>query len=310
MPTSIHNEIIVIILNWNGLDDTLACLNSLKKVKSPDFDCLIIDNHSKIDPKTEIKAHFPDIGFIRLDHNKGFAGGNNVGIKYAIENNYKYILLLNNDTIVDSNFLTPLVNALQSNEQLKMVQPLIYNYDKNNKTQPIWNAGGKWNYWIGDAITCKKLAVNKLQVNFKPDWLSGCALLIKSNELVNVGNLNEKMFAYYEDVDLSFKMNTSGNALTLVPESLIYHKANSSVNNNPSFKPKEGSLNPLVHFWNARNRIWVIKKYQPWYFLPFNILAIFLYYVVIISYFLIRGRFSKFSASVKGLWQGLSQSMD
>ena len=277
MTSYLNKEIVIIILNWNGLDDTLACLDSLNKVKSPNFDCLVVDNYSLIDPETEIKTQFPEIGFIRLEENRGFAGGNNVGIDYAIKNNYKYILLLNNDTIVDSNFLNPLVNILEKNQQLKMVQPLIYKYENNkNKTQAIWNAGGKWNAFIGDAITYKKLPINKIPSPFQPEWLSGCAILIKLNELINVGGLNEKMFAYYEDVDLSFRMNTNGNGLALVTESIIYHKANSSVNNAPSFKIKEGSLNPLVHFWNARNRIWVIKKYQPWYFLPFNFFAILL----------------------------------
>jgi len=310
MPSSLNKEILIIILNWNGFNDTLACLHSLKKVKSPRFDCLVVDNNSLINPETEIKNHFPEIVFFRLDDNRGFAGGNNVGIDYAIKNNYKYILLLNNDTIVDTDFLNPLVDTLEKNEQIKMVQPLIYNYENNNKTQTIWNAGGKWNTWIGDALTCKKISTNSINNHFKSDWLSGCALLIKTSEIVNLSGLNEKMFAYYEDVDLSFKMNRNGNALAMVPKSLIYHKANSSVNNESSFKSKEGSLNPLVHFWNARNRIWVIKKYQPWYFLPFNAVSILFYYSLLLCYFLIRGRFAKFNATLKGLWQGLSQSMD
>ena len=300
IPTS---NIAIILVNWNGTQDTLECLASLQNVKQPFFDCLVVDNASNQDPETKIKEAFPEIIYFGLDKNLGFAGGNNIAIEYSIKNNYEFILLLNNDTIVEPDFLAQLVDCLKNNCKLQAVQPLIYN---NSYPKKIWSTGGIWNNWIGDSFTIKK---NPSQSNYtNRDWLTGCAMLIRTSVLKDVGAFNENLFAYYEDVDLSFRINKRGNTLAVVPASIIYHKVSASVN--ASAPNREGRLNPLVHYWNARNRLWLIKKYQPWYTYPTIFIAVTFYYSIVLSYLLLRGRYYKCKMICKGLSEGYIQNLD
>lgn len=306
-----QSNIAIILVNWNGIADTMDCLYSLQKIEQQNFDCIVVDNASVINPASELLNTFPDIILLRQEQNLGFAGGNNKGIEYALAHNYEYILLLNNDTIVNPGFLNPLVDCLNNNPLLSAVQPLIYFDDQPNT---IWSAGGIWNKWLGDSFTIKH--VNTKEPFINRDWLTGCAFFVRATTLKQLGGFNNKLFAYYEDVDLSFRINTNHNALALVPTSIIYHKVSASVNassvanNEKQISNKEGKLNPLVHYWNARNRIWLIKKYQPWFTLPTTILSVFIYYTFVCIYFIVRGRFIKLKAVLKGIWEGCTQTMD
>lgn len=296
-------NIAIVLVNWNGTQDTLECLASLKNITYPSFDCIVVDNASSDNPGSIIKQAFPEIIYLGLNTNRGFAGGNNIAIDFAIQQQYEFVLLLNNDTIVDPNFLAPLLNCLQSNKTLLAVQPVIYNYYDQRS---IWSAGGSWCHWLGDSFTIKQIDATKKLVY--RDWLTGCAILIRTSALINSGLFNEKLFAYYEDVDLCMRLNRKGNELALVPTSCVFHKISASVN---AIVPnKEGKLNPLVHFWNARNRLWLVKKYEPWYRYPTIFLAILFYYSFLMSYLVFRGRMHKCKMVIMGLWQGCTQSMD
>ena len=120
-------KVAIVILNWNGLADTLECLDSLQKIVYPNYVVVVIDNGSNGNDAEIIKKKFGDFVFvIEEEKNLGFAGGCNEGIRWALHSGAKYVLLLNNDTVVDPNFLIELVNVAQNDPQIGIVGPKVY----------------------------------------------------------------------------------------------------------------------------------------------------------------------------------------
>ncbi|WP_332911063.1 glycosyltransferase family 2 protein [Algoriphagus boritolerans] len=143
-------SVAIILVNWNGLDFTQECLNSLRNVDFPDFKIILVDNASQNQEGKRLKKSFPEIELIENTENLGFSGGNNVGIRYALEQGVSHIMLLNNDTVVAPDFLGEMMRKFHQDPNLGVVQPLILFL---NDPKKIWSAGGKWVPSIGRAIT-------------------------------------------------------------------------------------------------------------------------------------------------------------
>jgi GT2 family glycosyltransferase len=268
-------------------------------VKEIIFDVILIDNASNDDSFLKLKGEFTHIQFIQATQNLGFTGGNNVGFQKVLELNYEYVLLLNNDVFVDPNFLYHLINYLDFNPEVGAAQPLIYCHPNRYK---IWNGGGKFNRLTGK--TDSKQYNDSDNCPIEIDWISGCAFIIRTSLLKQVGYFNEKYFAYYEDVDLSFRIREAGFKLMLIPSSVIYHIGGGSCNT-PE-KSKEGYLSPHVHYYNTRNHFWIIRRWLKWYEKPTAILYHAVYSISLACYFLLRFRWNKLMAVAKGFIHGFS----
>lgn len=294
-------RVAVVVLHLEGFGVTNDCLNSLAAADSGDFDVVLVDNGSTDGSAERLKQEHPGLVLLRSKVNAGFTGGNNLGINYALQRGYEFILLLNNDTFVASNFLCRLLAHLDAHPSLGAVQPCIFfNHDR----KLVWNAGSFYNNWFGWAYT------RGLNYRFKKefgqpgnvDWVTGCAFMVRASVLRSTGLLAENMFLYYEDVDLSFRIKKAGFGLGYVPDSVVYHIAGAS-----GKKPgKEGNILPRIHYYNLRNRIWVLKQYTRWYAWPTVLLANGMYVMALLGYFLIRGRNQKFRAALTALLDGLS----
>ena len=294
-------SLAVILVNWKKYDLTSNCIESLNKSIYKNFQIILVDNEFSSINIIKLKAKHNELIVFKENKNLGFAGGNNIGIRYALENKYDYIMLLNNDTEVKNNFILPLIKCLEKSPSLGAVQPLILNF--SNKSI-IWNAGGKLNKFLGTASTrFNNIELNSSNVfNDCTDWISGCCILIKSEVLKKVGLLDENFFTYYEDVDWSFRIKNEGYGLGFVKESVIYHHGSSSSINKQN---KEGNLSAKVHYFNIRNHIILLKKHKN----LFNSIGIMFFQifkiVFYILYFLIRLRFNKLGMVIKGLKDGL-----
>ena len=295
------NRTAIILLNWNSYHHTQNCIYSLQQTVGEGFGLIVVDNGSDENPAHRLGKDFPKVHLICNAENLGFSGGNNVGIQYAIDQGYEYVMLLNNDVFVEPSSIDVLISYMDQHSAVGVVQPLIYNHPDRSR---IWNAGGKFNRWTGNPVSIRNF--NGIELPSQVDWITGCAFFARSSVFSQVGLLNEKYFAYYEDVDLSFRIKKAGYKLVFHPQSVIYHFTGGS--SRASQKGDEGYLNPDVHYYNIRNHTWIIRSWMNFYERPFPILLHLIYSLSLIGYFLIRLRWNKFKFAVTGLKDGFASS--
>lgn len=221
-------EVYVIILDWNGWQDTVECVESCLRLNYPNFSIIIVDNGSTDGSEAILRNRFPDIKLIQTGTNLGFAGGNNVGIKYALTADADYIWLLNNDTIVDQNSLIELINVAESNGKIGVVGSKIYYYNDIDK---IWFAGGRMNYITTDCshIGYSKRDNGQYDEIKKVDYITGCSLLIKRNVILEVGVMDERYFLLVEEAEWQERIKRRGYKTVFVPKSKIWHKVSQSI---------------------------------------------------------------------------------
>jgi hypothetical protein len=294
-------KIAIIIINWNTFQLTFNCLKSLEACSYNNISFFLVDNGSIDGSGDKIALEFPEVNYIKNEKNEGFTGANNLALKAILEQDFDYVLLLNNDTEVKPNFLSLLEAKMNSDDKLAATQPLILNF-KNRDT--IWNAGGSFNTFFGLTKTRLKGMIFNPQLNIETStqWITGCCILVKTSVVKQVGLLDNRFFAYFEDVDWSIRMTNLGYKLAVVPESIIYHHTSGSTKKNNA--SNEGNLSPYAHFLNVRNHIYLIKKHT-----FFNTLGSWIYQIVKIFafsiYFILRGRFVKFKMVWRGLFEGI-----
>lgn len=301
-------KLAIILVNWNSFELTKDTLDSLQQTTYTNYDCIVVDNGSVDGSGDLIEKQFPNCIVLKSATNKGFTGGNNIGMDYALQNGYEYMMMLNNDVAVEPDFLEPLIDRLDQDASLAAVQPLIYFHHDRHL---IWNAGSTFNPIIGN---CNTPDYNKKDPDYqfkriakKIDWITGCAFMMRASVLKEVGLLKEAFFIYYEDVDLSFRIKQAGYILGYVPESVIYHIA--GIAHKSKTKGKEGFLNPKVHYLSARNRILFLKAHTPWWAISTTFFYQFMYYLAVSFYFISRLRFNKLKAWLTGIKDGLLGSI-
>lgn len=300
-------NVSIIIINWNGWKDTIECLESLYKIKYPNYQVILIDNASEdeslnkielycegkipveskffeYDPSNkpintfkytnneinsgkpkginqniaEIDSKKQDIHsnrkliLIKNDKNYGFAEGNNIGIRYAVETlKADYVLLLNNDTVVDPLFLTKLMEISVKKSSIGFVGPKTYFYDFEGKNNVITFAGGSLNLKKGMSQSTGFGELDKGQYDKikTVEYVEGSCILVKKEVLEKIGFLDPKYFAYWEETDLCVRGKNEGYKSVFVPEAKIWHKVSSSV------------PNPTMIYFMNRNMFWFMKKY-------------------------------------------------
>lgn len=296
-----HRKTAIILVNWNSFYHTNNCIISIKESKATDYDIIVVDNGSEDASEKMLQESHQDIILIKSPVNSGFSGGNNLGLKYSIQNNYTYSFLLNNDTFVEPDFLTPLVNFMDEHSDVGAIQPKIFFHTKRTI---LWNGGSVYNRFFGLTYSNRYLRQegNQQKKIQRVDWITGCAFFIRNSTLQQTGLLSENMFIYFEDVDLSMRIKETGAHLIFNPNSVIYHIAGSSFKNKE--KSEEGYSKPNVYYINFRNRIWFLKRYTPFYLLPTVILYNIFYFGAFLIYFLIRRRFKKFNAVLHAIKDG------
>lgn len=257
-------KVSIIIVNWNGAVDTLECVESLEKITYSNYEIIIVDNGSADSDIKQLKNSLDkrNVSLILNDTNKGFTGGNNIGINAALKNNSDFVLLLNNDTVVESDFLEPLVELFDKYEKTGITAPQINYYDKRNF---IWSEGGKISKIRGSGFAYSdKPDENKIKDDKIVSFASGCCLLIRREILEKIGQFDENFFLYVEDTDLCFRTLTAGFKIIITHNSKIYHKVGASTNKN---------LSGLPLYYVTRNRLFFAKKSFN-YFYPFTFIYI------------------------------------
>lgn len=302
-----ENRVAIILLNLNGFALTNDCIQSLQAASYAAFDIILVDNGSTDGSGSRLKTLYPEIVLLTLPQNAGFTGGNNAGLEYVLQQGYEYALLLNNDTFVAPGFMEPLVHFMDANRHAGMVQPLIY---FNHNRSLVWNAGSFYNRVFGFPYT--RGLNRKMQPGYlaicEVDWVTGCALLVRTAVLRKSGLFAPNMFLYCEDVELSFRIKKLGYKLFYEPRSVVYHIAGAT--GQRSKGGKEGKILPQIHYFNQRNRIWILKKYTPWYCWPSVFVANSGYISGVLFYFAARGRWQKFGAVLRAVKDGIGGAVE
>ncbi len=249
LTTSSPPRVAIIVLNWNGRDDTLACLASLSQLDYSIYEVIVVDNGSGDDSVAAIRAAYPQVTLIETGDNLGYVGGNNVGLKFAKKMGAKYALLLNNDTEVAPDFLSLLVEVAEADPAVGIVGPTIYYFDQPNV---IWSAGGAIDWARGSTQMVGLNDVDRGQFGNSPrlvDFVTGCALLIKISLVEQVGLLDPRFFAYYEETEWCVRVTRAGFKILHVPPAKIWHK----------ISPIAREASPQVHYYMTRNRLLFLK---------------------------------------------------
>lgn len=252
--------VIIIILNWNGINDTLECMDSLTKISYSNYEIIVVDNGSTDGSIEQLNKIYPYLKIIENGRNLGFAEGNNVGIKKALEYEPDLIMLLNNDTVVTSNFLNELVMVFESDNKIGIVGPKICYYDEPSK---IWSVGGKINLFLG-SITNIGAHENEEKYSGinKADYVTGCALLIKTEVITKIGLMDTNYFLYFEETDWNVKAKRAGYLTVIDCNTSILHKDGASVK----------KVKDINYYYFARNTLLFVKNNGRWYnlitFLP------------------------------------------
>lgn len=293
-------HVAVILLSWNAKLYTEQCIQSIKNHASDNlYDIIVADNGSTDNSILHLKKKFSDLIFIDNKINLGFTEGNNRALDYASKKGYKYSLLLNNDTIITDDVIKKLYDYLENNKHVAAVQPAIFELHNRQK---LWNGEMDFNPIFGITYSKSKLPIEAKAVK----WITGCCFLIRNDVLKNTGMFNEKFFLYYEDVELSFRIRAKGYQLNILPNATIYHEAGTS--GKLKNKSKEGYLNPIIHYYLTRNKIWFLKGYASKWFYPIILLSLIAQITPLICYFVIKGKKQKLSNLVKGVVDGLFTS--
>ena len=202
-------SVLAIVLNWNGLDDTLACLDSLARLTHPRVTTVVVDNGSQISPRTRVAERHPAVTVIENTRNLGYAEGNNVGIAHALATNADYVWVLNNDTVVAPESLAALVDTAERHPRAAAIGGKIVRADDPGT---VWMTWGRVT-WLQSLIAIVgqgESAVGRFDEERRVPWIPGCSILFRAAALREIGPFDRTYFAYHEDVEWAARATRAG----------------------------------------------------------------------------------------------------
>lgn len=239
-------KISIIFPNYNGKNDSLACLQSISLLSYPqqDIETIMVDNASTDGSIEAIEKHFPDVEIIPLKKNVGFAAAVNEGIRVSTGN---YIFIINNDIIFDKEFLTVLVDYMEKNPEVGIAGGKIYYQVPKNK---ILFCGTKFNPWLGSIHRLPNPNRTK-----ESEWIQGCAMLIKRLVIEKVGLFDEEFFFSFEDQDFCRRAKRAGFKISYYPTAIAWHKEGATID-------REGFIKKNIELYKSKFR-YIFKHSSP-----------------------------------------------
>jgi GT2 family glycosyltransferase len=287
----------IVVLTWNNFADTAECLHSLRKLNYLRYNVVLVDNGSTDGSIERLQSVFQEVKIIKNGENLGYAGGNNIGIEYALSKGVDYVLLLNNDTIVDVNLATELVQASHETKNLGIFGCVNYYYDDRKKVQ---FSGGIFNWKTGDIIdtTRHKIDKGQFQLLKEVDTVAGSCLFFPTTVIKTVGLLDNRYFLTFEESDLCCRVKKAGYKVYTYMGAGIWHKVSVS-----GQAQKEG-LN-ILKYYAVRNRFLFLTKNSPKRYLPVSLTYHIARTVVHISKELRKGNMAQAKLLLFGLIDGI-----
>jgi GT2 family glycosyltransferase len=293
-------RVAIIILNLNSYEVTRECLLSLRSIDYENFEILLVDNGSRDGSGEKLAADFPEVKLIRSDGNLGFPGGNNLAIRESLAGSADYLLLLNNDTVVAPDFLSHLVNVAESNPAIGIVDPKILYFEPGDR---IWYAGGDYRPGRGLATTrgVHQRDSKKYDTTEEVSFATGCAFLIKTNVVRQIGLLDEVFFLGFEDLDWCIRARAAGFMIYYAPAARVWHK--------DSYDTKKNWGKPVKDFYSTRNRILLARKYLQIQHWPLFVVSLAGYIVYRSGGYVLRREPKRIAGLLRGVWAGISSPL-
>jgi GT2 family glycosyltransferase len=247
-------RVAVVVLSYNGRDLTLSCIESLRQSDWPELEIVVVDNASSDDTVTAVREREPDVTLIENAENLGFAGGNNVGIRHALETGCEYVMLLNNDATAAPDCIRRLVEVAEGDQPKRILCPLVHYADPPDL---IWYAGSDWDpakvynggyHGRGDRDVGQFAGVRETGVG------TGAAMLIPRQILEAAGLLADELFLQGEDVEFSARARRAGFGVAVVGDAVVWHHVSAA---------SGGEFSPLIAYYCVRNALHVTREYRP-----------------------------------------------
>ncbi len=249
-----NKSVYIIILNYKNQEDTVMCLESLRKISYGNYHMVVVDNDSQDGSYEFLKEHEKDCYVIQSGENRGYAAGNNIGIRYALEHHADYVCILNNDVVVEPDFLTLLIQYMDSAPEIGMAGPVVYEFDAREKIQSAGfsikvRTGSTSPLMQGKSKNDISASIRSNSVAFC-NGLSGTCLLVRKEVLEKVGLIPECYFLFFEEMEWCLRVQKAGYKLATVFNTGVYHKGSASVK-------KTGTLS---RYYMARNRVLFVRR--------------------------------------------------
>lgn len=278
-------RLAVILVNWNGSDDTLNCLGSIRASTYQDYFVIVVDNGSRADQVLKLKQNNSDFVLIETGENLGYTGGNNKGIEYALDCKVEYVLLLNNDTYIAPNTLQNIMQAVDMDKKIGILSPKIFFHPARHL---IWSAGAALNqrFLMGYSLGYKVEDKGQFDQARDVDYVTGCAMLIQSRVISEVGMLSDDYFAVCEDIDYCLRVANAGYKIKYEPSASVWHIESAS---------SGGSDAPQYVYYQTRNYFLFHKRWAK------NLRQLIMSQSYFAAYVVKRG----FMFALQGKWKSL-----
>jgi len=286
-------KVSIVFVNWNGKKYTFDLIESLRKISYENYDIIVIDNNSKEEIEKDFLIKYKKIAtIIKNKKNLGLAEGTNIGIREALRRKSKYILVMNNDMVVEKDFLNPLVNAMEKNPLVAVSGPKIYYMNPKNM---IWCAGCRYHFSDFKPMHQKEIDMGQADKEKYVDGID-CVLMIKSDVLKKEGLFYSELFLNQELTEWSLRVQNKGYKSLYVPKSKVWHKVDVTLKDNK--KNEKISL-----YYNVRNWLLVVKRNKSF---SYFIWILFLELTALAIYRLLRFKKLKFVPTYyQAIWHAL-----
>jgi GT2 family glycosyltransferase len=291
--------VAVILVHWAKADvgDTLECLESLARVDYPELRVFLVNNGCPVFPEATFRRAFSGLVILTSERNRGFAGGNNLGIATALADGAELVLLLNNDTVVRADLIRAMLPAFAP--RVGIVGPVITYYDRPER---IWFAGGTFNRWLGFTFhTGLDERLDRVAGDRPTDFVTGCALFVRRDVFERVGTLWEALFIYFEDAEFCLRAAGAGYRCAVVGEPLVRHKVSASMGErgaNP-FSPQKGQ-------YFGRNAVLMLRRSARG---PWRLVGLAGFLGVIVPYNALQCLRARNLAALRGLLRGVRDGL-
>lgn len=281
--------VITVILNTNRRDDTLACLASLTESTYANHRIIVLDNASTDGSAVAIAAAYPDVQIIPLTANLGYAGNNNVGIVEAVAQGAEWVFVLNEDTILAPDCLAEMVRVGESDPHIGIVGPMVYHH---NEPEVIQSAGGALGpHWESRHIAQNEPDNGQFAQPRAVDWISGCAILVRTAVIEQIGPLDERFFYYWEETEWCLRAGRAGWQIFHAPAAKLWHKGVQR-----DYRP-----GPNVTYYSTRNRFLMMSKHHA----PLKIwLAVWLQTIRTMTSWTLKPQWREMHPHRDAMWQG------